>query len=1493
MNWDKGAENVFGFTADYDVECWEFKNNTSDPCLFTGTIASKWDEDFEARYPDGYGDISRFKEMHDWVVSTKQSGATGYALAEPYIDIDENTHTNDTAAYRLAKFKTEFEDHFNMHYSLIYYVYTFFALMTDQRAKNMFLTYWGNTGKWYPYFYDNDTSFGINNEGGLVFSYYHEDSDQLDGANVYNGQLSTLWINFRQAFADEIKETYQNLRSNSILNYDELVNQFIVQGSDKWSESIYNEDQDFKYVSMLRSDNDATNLPQVRGTGEEHFRYFVENRLNYCDSKWYAGDYPEDNAIVRIYTPVNAEGVPRTDLVIPANADITVTPYSAMYAGVRYKANGTLYQERLEENETYTFEAPDEIFNDTETAIYGASQLSSLGDLAPLYLGYIDVGAATKLVELKIGDGTPGYLNSNLYHLAVGTNRLLKKIDIQNCAGPKFSQALVLTGCPNIEEVYAKGSSITGVDLPDSGYLKVLQLPATIANLTLKNQPYLEDLTIEGLTNLKTITIENTPVDTLSILSGATNVERVRLTNVDWHHEDASILYELIERNLAGIDENGTNTDTMWIDGKCHIKALTGDEYAEIKSLYPYLEITYDTLTSQLIFMSEDGETELTRQTIYDGGDGTCPVESGEFETPTKESTAQYNFTFGGWSLTPGGDPDPNALLKVEGDRYVYLSYYKEVRTYTVKFYNGTTLLYSVVVEYGDDAVYTGATPNGGADYLTFIGWSPEPTNIQSDIDCYAQYYDTRVIEDDWAAIATACADGTYLTKYDIGASKPVEITYEDGTSETINFELIAKDHDELTDGSSRINDITRSFGNGNSLYLRGEIVVYNSKLHTIVFNSTTHTTFDGSTIETLQPMPVSFSYNYYKAVVYNNEIHVIGVISDGILAHYKYDGSTWSHVCTPVFVNGPSKLSLSVYGMDLIVWNGVMYKIGGNGDKTIYKYDQTNNEWSPALTSTIDLFHCKAVVYNDELHVLCKTNHYKFNGDTCEYVSTIPYDFNQGGAVVFHNKIHIFGGVGNTSAHYTFDGVEWVDVGSLPSTVSIVNHANALVYNESIYFNTTGGGLYNGRIYQWVEKKWVDLFPNRTSGLYNRKLIVYNNELYSRYQNGAYQLVDFSHYMGGGTDLGQTGGNNNKETIFNGELHVISCVSASVDYGHMKYDVTEGAFVQASTLPDGFNQYGCGFVTYKDKIYAFSGNSKKYYTWDGTSWSDAYTTPSTYYHGRYVVYNDELHILMNGATCNYHFKFDGDTWTKLGSLSWSSSVTHLIEFQNELYALGGLTGYERIIYKFNGTEWVDTGMSTPGAITNSAHVCVYRNKIHISGIFIDGATKQQQTYVRLENPKAPLTFLAKNLLKNDENMKVVNFRANLSDMALEKLPVEIRNVIQPVKKPWTFVYSSGGDIIREEYDAKVWIPSEEEVGCDKANQGLGEPYSVFTDNTSRIKYRVGESEPSMYPLRNISGYYSGYWINKLGMSTKNSINGVSPYLPGFCIGGNGGASDV
>ena len=109
FNFDKDAENAFGFTDDYDTECWEFCNNTHSTCNFLDSIdtSNSWLDNFEPRYTSAdfdrleeleelYADanatpptaviteeelaelaelrssmIARFKRMHDWVVSTK------------------------------------------------------------------------------------------------------------------------------------------------------------------------------------------------------------------------------------------------------------------------------------------------------------------------------------------------------------------------------------------------------------------------------------------------------------------------------------------------------------------------------------------------------------------------------------------------------------------------------------------------------------------------------------------------------------------------------------------------------------------------------------------------------------------------------------------------------------------------------------------------------------------------------------------------------------------------------------------------------------------------------------------------------------------------------------------------------------------------------------------------------------------------------------------------------------------------------------------------------------------------------------------------------------------------------------------------------------------------------------------------------------------------------------------------------------------------------
>ena len=70
---------------------------------------------------------------------------------------------------------------------------------------------------------------------------------------------------------------------------------------------------------------------------------------------------------------------------------------------------------------------------------------------------------------------------------------------------------------------------------------------------------------------------------------------------------------------------------------------------------------------------------------------------------------------------------------------------YDEVRDPIVRFYNGDTLLQTVEgVVPGATVTYTGVTPTKpGAEVpedWKFMGWSPESTNVQRDMDCYAQF---------------------------------------------------------------------------------------------------------------------------------------------------------------------------------------------------------------------------------------------------------------------------------------------------------------------------------------------------------------------------------------------------------------------------------------------------------------------------------------------------------------------------------------------------------------------------------------------------------------------------------------------------------------------------------------------------------------------------------------------------------------------------------
>ena len=724
FNNDKGTPEIFGYkTGD---EKWETLNNVSAYAMWqtAADFDSHWKEAFEASYPDGYTNVTKLKALAQWIASTNQAAATNAAItAATY---DGVTYTTDSAAYRLAKFKAELEDHFVFDSCVNQFVFTEFFLMVDSRTKNSFPTYFADLGKWTWPIYDADTAMGINNEGALAFGYSLESGDKLpSGADVWNAAGNVFWLNFKAAFPDEIADEYKRLRLTDAFSFEAVKKRFDDHQS-VWPAAMFNEDGYGKYIKPYEVEGATMYFEMAQGAKELQRDWWLFNRFRYMDAKYDTGDVADDFILMRIY----AEG------------ELDLVPYADTY--LRSKMGSFVDEVRATRGVHYTLPCRADAANDLETTIYPASLISEIADLSPFKVGQLNLAKAIKLRRVKIGDGADTYSNGNLTSLTFGPNRLLRYVDVRNC--PNLAMAIDMSGCTNIEELYFDGTSITGLSLPNGGQVKKVHYPATLKNLTVLNQRKITEFTLpaEAYAGIETLRIENssTLIPTAEILAVMPVNSRVRLIGLDWTMDDAEAVLALYDRldTMRGLDENGNNVDKAVVSGTLHIDSLTGAQLTEMKARYPYITIDYQHISSYCYFWDDTGKTLLYTAEVLDGGDA---VYVGS--TPTKASTPQYTYGFMGWAVTPGGGVSAGALTNVTADRNVYAAFSSTLRTYSVYFYNGSTLLLTVAnVPYGGSASYTGSTPTytgtGNAEDYAFSGWSPAPTNIQGNTSCYAQF---------------------------------------------------------------------------------------------------------------------------------------------------------------------------------------------------------------------------------------------------------------------------------------------------------------------------------------------------------------------------------------------------------------------------------------------------------------------------------------------------------------------------------------------------------------------------------------------------------------------------------------------------------------------------------------------------------------------------------------------------------------------------------
>lgn len=735
-------------------------------------------DDFSGDYTYGFRYITEYEEdpekieEGETVEENKQRNKEVQGAAKQvwqdfyrFITRDLTTDGKEDAA-KVAAWKSEFADWFILDAALYYYLFTLRYTMVDNRAKNSFWHY-GKCpdGKYRFEFwdYDNDTALGIDNAGKLEIPFGVEDNDtDAAGAPYFRANDSTFFTRVAKYFVDKLNSMWTKVEQNTTLGnaFDStnFINEF-----DTWQgqfpEELWRLDYERKYkrtyVGGEGSDWDNA-LPKIvdgkkvvekryltemmNGRKKYQRRQFERNQDAYMSSKFF-GTKNYSNSIT-----LRGSGA-STGHTIPANFTLRVIPFNNMYLNLHDGTN-YFYHNRVYAGQEYVINLLDSIAKLDLMYIRGASNLQDLGDLSLMYLQTATLGAGSKIKRVILGNPAINYSNAALQTLEVGaSNQMLEEFDIRNLSN-LTSTDLPVTSIPSLKRVYAQGSNILTARFANNGLLEEAYLPATLTQLELRNLYFLKHLELEGYSNLIDLTIENCNISSdkqIEILKAATGLKNLRITNVNWSFNTAEeLLNRLVEINST-------------ITGKIYIQNVRQTELDAFAAKWDpeELEITHGYKVPQSLVSFYNYNGVLLGSTHVDQG-GKCidPVLTGLFDTPMKESTAQYNFDFKGWSLkTDLTNKVVDITQQVISTDTDFMAQYEEIlRQYTVSWYPDERSSYyeTQQIYYGNKAVFSQGIPSKASFntvYYLFNGWDKSTSCITGDTNVYAKWEEANGAE--------------------------------------------------------------------------------------------------------------------------------------------------------------------------------------------------------------------------------------------------------------------------------------------------------------------------------------------------------------------------------------------------------------------------------------------------------------------------------------------------------------------------------------------------------------------------------------------------------------------------------------------------------------------------------------------------------------------------------------------------------------------------
>lgn len=581
-------------------------------------------------------DMYRYDEINKtWVAGgTTKSEAGVYATLNVktqtanYISDDFTNHetylewekvNEDFIAARRKEFAEKITTYLHKKDILFFICMMKLLAACDNRAKNTYLWVFSSTSLIRAFQDDLDSILPFDNQGKLTKPYWVEehDFDTSLGKNYWNGEDNALYNLLEECFPTDLRSTMKEILSAMTRLGDGTVQgcweKYFMSTCQYFPAVAYNEfariGYEYAHYQMVNGNynNDTDPITQSLGSQEEGERQWCKDRTIYMSSYAKYGEFDPGS-------PLGGNINYRSTEQMEVKFNLTAAMW--IYPVVTIGQSTILDGKRVKAGESVT--ATGVTDSNTQNIVCGVNYMSDIGTWYDKPANETFAFNGSRVRKLIAGTDNKSEIHLKATSLLVGSMKSLRTLDIHNLS--TVSGSMDVSANVRLGSLDARGTSITGVSLPNQEFLKSVKLPATMTALRLENFKGLSELTLEGWEKLETFYMDQKTCPNLNSLifieklKNAKGLNSVTILGVNWADITIETLTWLLDRQVKITGRIAMNSDEK-IDAtlKMRIVSVYGNVDDESNSLYiSYNKVAINTLSLYVEeYMSKTGDYQV------------------------------------------------------------------------------------------------------------------------------------------------------------------------------------------------------------------------------------------------------------------------------------------------------------------------------------------------------------------------------------------------------------------------------------------------------------------------------------------------------------------------------------------------------------------------------------------------------------------------------------------------------------------------------------------------------------------------------------------------------------------------------------------------------------------------------------------------------------------------------------------------------------------